>query len=54
MSYDAFLYYAHNWVQAIALVLFVWFVVWAVSWAVDFCRAGMERVRRYEEREGKR
>jgi hypothetical protein len=44
--------YLHGWIQSIELVLFVWFVVWAGNYAVDFCRAGMERVRRYEEREG--
>lgn len=54
MSYDAFLYYAHNWAQAIELVVAVWLTAWAVSHAVDFYRAGMERVRRMEEREGKR
>jgi hypothetical protein len=45
--------YLHSWIQAIELLLFVWFVVWAGSHAVDFCRAGMERVRKMEEREGK-
>jgi hypothetical protein len=43
--------YLHGWAQAIELLLFVWFVVWAGSHAVDFCRAGMERVRRQEARE---
>lgn len=52
MNYEAFLYYAHNWAQAIGLVLFVWFVVWAGSHALDFCRGGLERVRRLDEREG--
>jgi hypothetical protein len=46
--------YLHGWIQAIELVLFVWIVVWAGSHAVDFYRAGMERVRKMEEREGKR
>jgi hypothetical protein len=46
--------YLHGWIQAIELLLFIWFTVWAVSHAVDFCRAGMERVRRLEEREGER
>jgi hypothetical protein len=46
--------YLHGWIQSIELVLFVWLVVWASSHAVDFCRAGMERVRRLEEREGKK
>jgi hypothetical protein len=46
--------YLHSWIQSIQLVLFVWFVAWAGSHAVDFCRAGMERVRRLEEREGER
>jgi len=44
--------YLHSWIQAIELVLFVWFVVWAGSHAFDFCRAGMERVRKLNEREG--
>ena len=43
--------YLQGWIQAIELVLFVWFVVWAGSHAVDFCRAGMERVRKLNERE---
>jgi hypothetical protein len=46
--------YLHGWIQAIELTLFVWLVVWAGSHAVDFCRAGMERVRKMEEREGKK
>jgi hypothetical protein len=46
--------YLHSWIQAIELVLFVWIVVWAGSHAVDFYRAGMERVRKMEEREGKK
>lgn len=46
--------YLHGWIQSIELLLFVWFVVWAGSHAVDFYRAGMERVRKMEEREGKR
>ena len=46
--------YLHGWIQAIELVLFVWLIAWAGSRVVDFCRAGMERVRRYEEREGKK
>jgi hypothetical protein len=51
MNYDAFLFYAHSWIQAIQFLLFLWFIVWAGSHAVDFCRAGMERVRRLEARE---
>ena len=51
MSFEAFLYYAHEWVFMIELILLVWFIVWAGSHAVDFCRAGMERVRRLEARE---
>jgi len=43
--------YLHNWVQSIELLLFVWFVVWAVSKILDFCRAGMERVRQMEAKE---
>jgi hypothetical protein len=46
--------YLHGWIQSIELVLFVWLVVWAGSHAVDFCRAGIERVRKMEEREGKK
>lgn len=46
--------YLHGWIQSIELLLFVWFVVWTASKILDFCRAGMERVRRMEEREGKR
>jgi hypothetical protein len=45
--------YLHSWIQAIELALFIWFIAWASTSAVDFYRAGMERVRRYEEREGK-
>lgn len=54
MNFEAFLFYAHGWIQATQLVLFAWFVVWAGSHAVDFYRAGMERVRKMEEREGKK
>jgi len=54
MNFEAFLYYAHQWAQLIELALFIWFVAWAGSHAVDFYRAGMERVRRLEEREGKK
>jgi hypothetical protein len=54
MNYEAFIYYLHGWIQAIELLLVIWFVVWAGSHALDFYRAGMERVRRLEEREGKR
>jgi hypothetical protein len=43
--------YLHGWIQSFQLILFIWFIVWAVSHAVDFCRAGMERVRRQEARE---
>jgi len=43
--------YLHSWIQAIETLLFVWLLVWAGSHAVDFYRAGMERVRRLEERE---
>jgi hypothetical protein len=46
--------YLHGWIQAIELILFIWFIAWASTSALDFYRAGMERVRRYEEREGKR
>jgi len=46
--------YLHGWIQAIELLLFVWFVVWAGSHLLDFYRAGMERVRKMEEREGKK
>jgi hypothetical protein len=46
--------YLHGWIQAIEFLLFIWFVVWAGSKILDFCRAGMERVRRLEEREGER
>jgi hypothetical protein len=52
MNFDSFIYYTHSWIQAIQFLLFLWFTAWAVSHAVDFCRAGMERVRRLEEREG--
>lgn len=45
--------YLHGWIQAIELLLFIWFIVWASTSAVDFYRAGMERVRKLEEREGK-
>jgi hypothetical protein len=51
MNFDSFIYYTHSWIQAIQFLLFLWFAAWAVSWAVDFCRAGMERVRRLEARE---
>jgi hypothetical protein len=54
MSYEAFLYYAHGWIQAVELLLVIWLVAWAGSRVVDFCRAGMERVRRLDEREGKK
>lgn len=43
--------YLHGWIQSFELLLFIWFTAWAVSHAVDFCRAGMERVRRQEARE---
>jgi hypothetical protein len=46
--------YLHGWIQSIELALFIWFVAWASTSAVDFYRAGMERVRRMEEREGKK
>jgi hypothetical protein len=51
MNFESFLYYTHSWIQAIQFLLFLWFTAWAVSRAVDFCRAGMERVRRLEARE---
>jgi hypothetical protein len=51
MNFEAFIFYAHGWVQSFQLLLFIWFIVWAGSHAVDFCRAGMERVRRQEARE---
>ena len=47
-------YYVHEWVRIISLTVAVWLVVEAVAWAVGFCRRGMERVRRLNEREGKR
>lgn len=46
--------YLHGWIQAIELILVIWFIAWASTSAVDFCRAGMERVRRLNEREGKK
>jgi hypothetical protein len=51
MNFEAFIFYAHGWVQSFQLLLFIWFIVWAGSHAVDFYRAGMERVRRQEARE---
>lgn len=51
MNLEAFFYYTHSWVQAIELLLFIWFMVWAGSKILDFYRAGMERVRRQEARE---
>jgi hypothetical protein len=44
--------YLHGWVQAIETLLVIWLIAWGGSHAVDFYRAGMERVRRMEEREG--
>jgi hypothetical protein len=44
--------YLHGWAQAIELALFIWFIAWASTSALDFYRAGMERVRRLNEREG--
>jgi hypothetical protein len=52
MNFDSFIYYTHSWIQAIQFLLFLWFIVWGVSKILEFCRAGMERVRRLEEREG--
>ena len=46
--------YLHGWVQAIELILVIWFIAWASTSAVDFYRAGMERVRKLNEREGKK
>lgn len=43
--------YLHGWIQSFELILFSWFIVWAVSKILDFCSAGMERVRRQEARE---
>jgi hypothetical protein len=43
--------YLQGWIQSFELLLFIWFIVWGVSKILDFCRAGMERVRRLEERE---
>jgi len=45
--------YLHGWIQAIELLLVIWFIAWASTSAVEFYRAGMERVRKLNEREGK-
>jgi hypothetical protein len=44
--------YLQGWIQAIELILVVWFIAWASTSALDFYRAGMERVLRLNEREG--
>jgi hypothetical protein len=53
MSAAAAAYYVHAWVQAIGLTLATWLVIELAYNTYLFCRRGMDRVRRLNEREGK-
>ena len=43
--------YLQGWAQSIELILGIWFIAWASTSAVDFYRAGMERLRKLNEKE---